>query len=131
MSARCSTSSGKADTQPGSGRATRQRNKRHGDLAPLRGIISLSPCRDGTLFASVFRRSVRQESTGDHWLFTAEDSLGMYTAPCDVKPGSLGVGSWTPCKGAAMQVQKMPIPCWSLFEGLKADFQTKAIMRQA
>ncbi|MEJ8857398.1 hypothetical protein WKW79_22690 [Variovorax robiniae] len=98
---------------------------------PLKGLISLSPCRDGTLFASAFQRTVKKVQSGDHWLFIANDSLASYTAPYTLKPGSLQAGPWTKCSGAALQVQKMPIPCWSLFEGLKADIQTKGILRQA
>lgn len=97
---------------------------------PLRGFQSLSACRDGTLFASVFHRTVQQVQAGDHWLFLPQDSLGIYTASYTLKPGSLDVGPWTKCMGQALQVQKMPIPCWSLFDGLKADFQTKALTRQ-
>ena len=37
---------------------------------PLKGIISLSPCKDGTILASIYNR----------WLFTATDTLRLYTS---------------------------------------------------
>ncbi|MEJ8826797.1 hypothetical protein WKW80_33145 [Variovorax humicola] len=98
---------------------------------PLKGLISLSACRDGTLLVSVFNRTVKRVQAGDHWLFIPTDSLATHTAVYSVKPGSLNVGPWTKCTGQALQVQKMPIPSWSLFESLKADFQTTAITRRA
>ena len=97
----------------------------------LKGLISLSPCRDGTLFASVHTRTVRRVKSGDHWLFIPDDTLALYTTTYRLAPGSLAVDPWVKCGSTGKQVQKMPVPCWSLLQGLQADLQSAAITRQA
>ncbi|HKQ03937.1 MAG TPA: hypothetical protein VJ464_02310 [Blastocatellia bacterium] len=94
---------------------------------PLVGLTSLSPCQDGTLFANIFTRTVSRYSTGDHWVFAATDSPAMYTAvySIDLKEGRINVDPWVKTGGHGPQSQKMPIPCWSLFESLNADLQQK------
>ena len=79
---------------------------------PLKGIISLSPCKDGTILASIYNR----------WLFTATDTLGLYTSgySIDLKAGRINIDPWVKLGGQAYQVQKLAIPCWPLFESLKA-----------
>lgn len=95
---------------------------------PVKGLVSLFPCIDGTLTASVYRRTVTKDSDGQSWIFEATDTLDLYTADytIDLKAGALGIGVWTKRGGRAMQVQKMPIPCWSLYESLKADLQVSS-----
>lgn len=90
---------------------------------PLKGLISLSPCTDGTIYASMYTRTVSQYEGG----LMAKDSLGSYTTlySIDLKAGKLNVDPWVKCGGEAYQVQKMPIPCWSLFESLDADLKSK------
>ena len=94
---------------------------------PLKGLISLSPCKDGTLFASAYTRTVAKSTSGDHFLFEAKDSLASYTTKysIDLKAGRLNVDPWVKCGGVALQVQKMPIPCWSQFESLNGVLQAK------
>lgn len=94
---------------------------------PLKGVISLSPCKDGTIYASIYNRTVSKWTVGDHLLFEAKDTLGSYTTrySIDLKAGRLNVDPWTKCGGVALQVQKMAIPCWSLFESLDADLKAK------
>jgi hypothetical protein len=98
---------------------------------PLVGQTSLSPCKDGTLFASIYTRTVSRSQSGDHWLFEAKDSPALYTAvySIDLKAGRINVDPWMKCGNWARQVQKMPIPCWSLFESLNADLQAKLKMQ--
>lgn len=90
---------------------------------PLKGMLSLSPCTDGTLYASIYTRAVLLDETTGSWV--AKDTLGSYTTgySIDLKAESLKVEPWEKCAGAAFQVQKMPIPCWSLFESLEADLK--------
>ena len=92
---------------------------------PLKGILSMSPCVDGTIYASIYNRTVTQSQSG--WVFKAEDTLGSYTTcySIDLKAGKLNVDPWEKCAGMADQVQKLPIPCWSLFESLDADLKAK------
>ncbi len=94
---------------------------------PLKGLISFSPCTDGTLYASIYNRTVTRSTPGGHWLFEAKDSLGSYTTryTIDLKAGRLNVDPWVKCGGEALQVQKMPIPSWSLFESLEATLKEK------
>ncbi|HEX2179368.1 MAG TPA: hypothetical protein VHL54_07610 [Actinomycetota bacterium] len=95
----------------------------------LVGVRSLSPCQDGTLFASIETRVVDKRDNGDHWVFTATDSPGLYTTgySIDLKAGGINLGSWEKCGnvGRADQVQKMAISSWSLFESLNKDLQLK------
>jgi hypothetical protein len=94
---------------------------------PLKGILSLSPCKDGTLYASIYNRTVSKSSTGDHWLFEAKDTLGSYTTRynIDLKAGRINVDPWVKIGGDALQVLKMPIPSWSLFESLETTLKEK------
>ena len=43
----------------------------------------------------------------------------------DLKAGRIDVDPWKQLSGAAVGLQKLPVPCWSLFEKLKADLQAK------
>ena len=94
---------------------------------PLKGILSLSACKDGTFYASIYSRTVTKSDTGPYFLFEAKDTLASYTTSykIDVKEGRLNVAPWEKCAGVARQVQKMPIPCWSLFESLDAVLRAK------
>ena len=97
-----------------------------GGRPPLKGLISLSPCTDGTLFISLYNRTVTQTNTEDHWLFRAFDDLHFYGAlySVDPKAKTIHVEPWEKYdQGLATQVQKMPIPCWALLENLKADLK--------
>jgi hypothetical protein len=94
---------------------------------PLIGIQSLSPCKDGTLFACILTRTVTQ-APARHMRdqpYMATDETALYTAlySINIKDGSLNVGPWNKLPGGpqAKQVQKMAIPCWSLFASLKAQ----------
>lgn len=92
---------------------------------PMTGVRSLSACQDGTLFACIHQRTVRRSQSGDHWVYTATDTPFLYTVTyaINVKDGSLQLGAWTRFPGGAqaLQVQKLAIPCWSLFASLKAQ----------
>jgi hypothetical protein len=94
---------------------------------PLKGLIAFSPCTDGTLYASIYNRTVTKSTPGGQWLFEAKDSLSSYTTRynIDLKAGRLNVDPWVKCGGKALQVQKMPIPSWSLFESLEATLKEK------
>ena len=106
---------------------SRDRQQAHaGALPALQGLISFSPCKDGTLVASIYKRTVYHP---DQDRYEATDALfPLYTMECsiDVRAGTINVGALVMSQSAAgIQVQKMPVPCWTLFESLKADLQTK------
>jgi hypothetical protein len=69
-------------------------------------VRSMYPCVDGTLL-----------------LGTPDD---IYTADykIDRSKGRILTSSWTKRGGKARQVIKMPIPCWSVLESLKANLQS-------
>jgi len=94
---------------------------------PLVGLTSLSACKDGTLLANIYKRTVDRLSMGDHFAFEAHDDPAVHTASfsIDLKAGALNVDSWSKWGGKALQVQKMPISCWSLFESLDVDLRGK------
>jgi hypothetical protein len=74
-------------------------------------LVDLCPCDDGTLFISSTRT--------------------LYTAAYrnDLEAGTIAVEPWTRFahNGESKRVQKLPIPCWQVFESLKADLaETKA-----
>jgi hypothetical protein len=84
----------------------------------LQGLLDLAPCSDGTLTASVVTRSYDQNGN-----LEGDDGPYMYTASysIDVVAGTLKVNEWTKLAGGpAEQIQKHPIYCWPMFEGLKA-----------
>jgi hypothetical protein len=103
----------------------RQRD-RADQLPPFKGLVAFTACMDGTLLASMFKRKVYHPDKGT---YEAEDSSSpsLYTSvyTIDLEAGSLAVEPWKQVGGAAFQVQKLPIPCWSLFEKLKANLQAK------
>lgn len=68
-------------------------------------VISLCPCADGTLVISMLS--------------------DIYTADYEIKRelGRIITSSWVKRGGNAKQVIKMPIPCWSVLESLKANLQ--------
>lgn len=95
----------------------------------LNGVRSLSPCQDGTLFASIDTRTLDEQSIQNKLLFVPIDSPGLYTTTyrIDLEAGRINVDPWLTCGavGLALQVQKMPISCWGLFDSLNADLQSK------
>lgn len=107
--------------------SSRDRQKYNADkVGPLKGLVSLSPCKDGTLVASIYKRTIRHP---DRDSYVANDSLSpLYTMDynIDLKGGAINVGTLVKSDNAyGVQVQKMPIPCWTLFESLEADLRTK------
>lgn len=96
-------------------------------LPPLKGLISLSPCKDGTLTASIYKRTIRHPEKES---FEPTDSLApLYTMDysIDVGAATIKVGPFVRSdNGVGVQVQKMPIPCWPLFESLESDLQVKS-----
>lgn len=106
---------------------SRERQREHADkLPPFKGMVAFTACVDGTLIASTYKRRVYHP---DKQRYEAEDSgspalrTSVYTI--DLKAGKIDVEPWKQIAGAAYQLQKLPIPCWSLFEKLKANLQAK------
>ena len=73
----------------------------------LRGLVSLSPCEDGTILIAANPPGKAQT---------------IQTAPyeIDIAKGTVKVGDWTKIRGEALHVQKLPMPGWSLFKSLTA-----------
>ena len=71
-------------------------------------VMSLHPCADGTLTVGV----------ADPWaLWTANYEIKL-------KEQRIDTGSWVD-RGAGMApVQKMPIPCWSLYASVKENLDS-------
>ena len=73
-------------------------------------VISLHPCADGTLSISV----------SDPWnIWTANYEVNL-------KDQRIETGSWVERGGGLMEIQKMPIPGWSLYTSLKANLDSLA-----
>lgn len=86
---------------------------------PLQGLISLSPCEDGTLVVAVVHRTEKQ-CPGR--IYEVNDEWTIQTAPyaIDIVKGTVSLGSWTKIPGRALHVQKLPMPGWALFSSLIA-----------
>jgi hypothetical protein len=69
-------------------------------------VRSLYPCADGSLLVAMQDR-----------IYTADYKI-------DRSKGRVLTSSWVERGGNAKQVIKMPIPCWSLLESLKANLQS-------
>jgi hypothetical protein len=69
-------------------------------------VISLYPCADGTLVASMLSD-----------IYTADYEI-------DRKSNRIVTSSWVKRGGNAKQVIKMPIACWPVLESLKANLQS-------
>ena len=67
-------------------------------------ILSLCPCADGTLSVSLQNNS----------FWTANYEIRL-------KDKRIDTNAWVLRGGEGDQIQKMPIPCWSLLESLKAN----------
>lgn len=69
-------------------------------------VASLSPCADGTLLVAM------------------QDEI--YTADYEINrsKGRIMTSAWAKRGGNAKQVIKMPIPCWSVLESLRANLET-------
>lgn len=89
---------------------------------PLLGLISLSPCDDGTLLAAVVHRTIEAREPNPKPLYWVEDRWTIQTAPyeIDIVKGQVAVGSWTQIPGDARHVQKLPMPGWTLLANLGA-----------
>ena len=101
---------------------SRERQREHADtLPPFKGMVAFTACPDGTLLASAFKRKVYHP---DKETYQAEDtgspSLYVSDYTIDLEAGRIDVEPWKQLGGAAFELQKLPVPCWSLFEKLKA-----------
>jgi hypothetical protein len=81
------------------------------DAGGLPEVTSLCPCADGTLVANI------QDNiyTADYEIVHAE----RYSSSRQIV-----FSSWVKRGGKAKQVIKMPIPCWSMLERLRANLQS-------
>jgi hypothetical protein len=106
-------------------------------MPPLKGLISFSPCDDGTISASIVFRQARFTSRGQterpYWAATDKDHKPWtVTFTVDTKAGKLNVGEWTPIEVggghvSVREVHKVPIGCWPLLDSLKSKLQYKSV----
>jgi hypothetical protein len=103
-------------------------------MPPLLGLISLSPCEDGTLLAAVLnRKTVRTPVPYQYASYNITDTSTIQTASyeIDVATGSVKVGEWTQIPGEARRVQKLPMPGWVLLSSLIAKLTVPAEVSRA
>jgi hypothetical protein len=110
--------------------AYRRDHRRLALASPVRGVVDLCACDDGTLVAAVEAKSVVQKSTprspsgaggAMYWEPVDDNSLYGAVHQIDVKSATIGV-DWTKLGNAAgARVQKLPVFCWSLLESLTAS----------
>ena len=99
------------------------------DRTPVRGLVDLCACDDGTLVASLFQRRVTRGVTRglERPVFT--DVSAVYTGAhtIDVEKRTINVDWTKPGRGGktvvATRVQKTAMACWPLFAGLRAVLQ--------
>jgi hypothetical protein len=107
------------------------------DPKPLKGLVDLCACDDGTLVAALYTRSVVEQppavsswpqSSGES-VYVFKDANALYGAvhEIDVKNGTIAV-TWTKLgRATGVRVQKLPVFCWSLFESLRASLDALAV----
>lgn len=92
-------------------------------LPPLKGIVDLGACDDGTIVASIFTRSVITRSYGGRSVHTYAETIdrnALYTGRYAIDPGSAALSvSWEKI-GATTgnRLQKTPVFCWDALLGL-------------
>jgi hypothetical protein len=87
------------------------------------GLISLSPCEDGTLLAAVVHRTIEENPIPYEYMeWDITDTWTIQTAnyKIDIANGTVTVDSWTQIPGAALEVRKLPMPGWNLLASLTA-----------
>lgn len=95
---------------------------------PLLGLVSLSPCSDGTLFAAVVHRDIEETPVPYQYRrFDVTDTRTIQAAAyqVDVDQGTVSVGAWTQIPGEARQVQKLPMPGYTLLSSLMTNLSAK------
>ena len=92
------------------------------------GLLSLSPCSDGTLLAAVVHRDIVETPIPHQYRqFDITDTWTIQTATyeVDAEKGSVSVGSWTQIPGGALRVQKLPMPGYALLSNLMTNLAEK------
>lgn len=105
---------------------------------PLRGLLDLSPCDDGTLVAAIAKRSVRYQPRGRFggvdWYFVDDAAPPLYTAvyQTNLKEQKIKV-EWMklPEGTTGVRVQKLPVACWSMLETLEESLPKFAPVAKA
>ncbi|HAP40058.1 MAG TPA: hypothetical protein DCQ94_09890 [Nitrospira sp.] len=103
----------------------RDKNKVLGEEKPLKGLVDVCPCDDGTLVAALYKRTVTltyPSLPSNYPLHSFGDINALYTAAyhTDLKNKTIRV-DWTKIEvSTGIRVHKLPVFCWSLFESLPA-----------
>jgi hypothetical protein len=104
----------------------------HGDEVdtkpPLLGLVSLSPCSDGTLLGAVVHRTIEPDPIPHEymvWDITDRWTIQTATYNVDSVQGTVSVGDWTKIPGSAREVQKLPMPGYTLLENLTANLSAQ------
>lgn len=101
----------------------RDKNEVLGEEKPLKGLVDVCPCDDGTLVAALYTRTVTltyPRLPSNYPLYSFDDINALYTAAyhTDLKNKAIRV-DWTKIEvSTGVRVQKLPVFCWSLFESL-------------
>jgi hypothetical protein len=88
-----------------------------------KGLADLSPCDDGTIVAAVF--APRGGGRPIYEVDSDDIDRSTYAAPyrIDINAGTMEVEKFTRVSGGARRVHKLPIFCWSEFEGLRETLE--------
>jgi hypothetical protein len=113
-------------------------DRANAERPPLKGLVDLCPCDDGTLVAALYTRTVQKVNVAadidnpnvrPDYRPRFHDDNALYTAVyhTDLKNGTIAV-DWTKIEGEnlAVRVQKLPVFCWSLIESLAATLDVLA-----
>lgn len=91
------------------------------DRPPLRGLLSLSPCDDGTLVAAIAMRAAMLMPQLMRWSVWDSPKPPLYTGVyrSDIKAQKIQV-AWTklPDTTTGDVVQKVAVPCWAMLGSL-------------
>ena len=103
------------------------RGARPGAIPPLKGLVDLFPCEDGTLVAAAYLRTIARSDVGQGWQYDTNDdnilSIGDYHT--DLARNALYV-TWRRVEdNQALQVHKVPMSCWPLIEGTTQSLTAK------
>jgi hypothetical protein len=94
---------------------------------PLLGLLSLSPCGDGTLLAAVVHRTITANRDFGYlqWDIVDDWTIQTGTYSLDIAAGTVSAADWTKIPGSARRVQKLAMPGYTLLKSLTANLATK------
>ncbi len=101
-------------------------------MPPLKGLISMSPCADGTILASVVYREAfcetREYADPRPIRWQAKDGPKVYSTSYSIDWAKQTIridDTWVEFDSPGLQVQKLPIPCWPLLSSLNTRLEMR------